>query len=198
MHDAVIAAGETDWQRIVDAMTGPVPGNHAVFYQKQMTHHFLPEIDRRWLARVTNCFLIRHPRDVLLSYVQKRDTASANDVGFPQQREIFDYVCDATGGSPIVIDSAELLKNPRAMLSALCRRLGIAFTERMLEWPKGPRDSDGVWAPHWYGSVYESTGFAPYAPRTGTLPADLEPVLEECLPIYEQLYAYRLLPEPSG
>lgn len=194
MHDAVIAAGETDWRRVVDAMTGPVPGGLQIFYQKQMTHHFLPAIDRSWLARVTNCFLIRHPRDVLLSYVKMRDTATAEDIGFPQQLEIFDYVCAATGDVPVVIDSAELLKNARTMLDALCQRLGIAFTGRMLEWPKGPRDSDGVWAPHWYASVYESTGFAPYVPRTGTLPAELEPVLDECLPIYEQLYAHRLVP----
>ena len=194
MHDDVIAAGETDWRRVVEAMTGPAPGGEAIFYQKQMTHHMLPAIDRAWLARVTNCFLIRHPRDVLLSYVKKRDTATAEDIGFPQQLEIFDFVRDATGEIPIVIDSAELLRNPCAMLTALCDRLGIAFTDRMLEWPKGPRESDGVWAPHWYASVYESTGFAPYYPRTGTLPEELEPVLATCLPIYEQLFAHRLVP----
>ena len=30
----------------------------------------------------------------------------------------------------------------------------------MTRWPAGPRDSDGVWASHWYGSVHQSTGFA--------------------------------------
>ena len=194
MHDAVIAAGETDWQRVVDAMTGPAPGGKAIFYQKQMTHHFLSEVDRGWLLRVTNCFLIRHPRDVLLSYVKMRDTATAEDIGFPQQLEIFNYVRDATGEAPLVVDSADLLKDPSSMLEALCRRLDTAFTERMLAWPKGPRESDGVWAPHWYASVFESTGFAPYRPRTGRLPVALEPVLDECLPIYEQLHAHRLIP----
>jgi len=195
MGDDVIAAGETDWRRVVEAMTGPIPGGKAIFYQKQMTHHFLPEIDRGWLDRVTNCFLIRHPRDVLLSYARMRDTATSEDIGFPQQVEIFEQVCDATGEAPVVIDSSELLQDPRAMLEAVCRRLGIDFSDRMLSWPKGSRDSDGVWAPHWYASVYGSTGFAPYRPRTGTLPDELLPVLDECLPLYERLHRHRLTPK---
>ena len=198
MHEEVIAAGETDWRRVVDALTGPVPGGRPIFYQKQMTHHILPDVDPAWLTRVTNCFLIRDPRSVLLSYSKKRDTATAEDIGFPQQQRLFDFIYEATGTVPVVIDSADLLRNPRAMLEALCRRLGVAFTDRMLEWPQGSRESDGVWAPHWYGSVYESTGFAPYSPRTGTLAAELEPVLENCTPIYEALHAHRLVPATDG
>ncbi|MEE4162156.1 MAG: hypothetical protein V2I25_06565 [Woeseiaceae bacterium] len=197
LGDAVIAAGETDWRRVVDAMTGPIPGGKPIFYQKQMTHHFLPEIDRSWLDRVTHCFLIRHPRDVLLSYARMRDTATSEDIGFPQQVEIFEHVFAAAGAAPVVIDSADLLKDPRAILETVCRRLGIEFSDRMLSWPKGPRDSDGVWAPHWYGSVYASTGFAPYQPRTETLPVELEGVLEECLPLYEQLYEHRITADPG-
>ena len=61
----IIAAGETDWRKVVAWLTGPIPGGKRLFYQKQMTHHLLPHMDRDWLAKVTNCFLIRHPRDVL-------------------------------------------------------------------------------------------------------------------------------------
>jgi hypothetical protein len=198
MHDAVIAAGETNWRRVVDAMTAGPPEGKSIHYQKQMTHHILPEIDRSWLSRVSNCFLIRHPRDVLLSYLKKRETATSEDIGFPQQLELFDYVRDATGQVPIVVDSADVLKDPRGMLAALCQRLGVPFTDRMLAWPPGPRDSDGVWAPHWYASVYDSTGFAPYTPRTGELPQALESVLATCLPIYEKLYSHRLSPSNVG
>jgi hypothetical protein len=41
------------------------------------------------------------------------------------------------------------LRNPEGYLRALCEWLGIPFSDRMLHWPKGPRDSDGIWAPHW-------------------------------------------------
>ena len=30
----------------------------------------------------------------------------------------------------------------------------------MLAWSAGPKSFDGPWAPHWYNSVHESTGFA--------------------------------------
>src|SRR5437016_3491283 len=69
--DEVIARGETDWPKVAAAMTGPMPVGKRVFYQKQMTHHLLPEVDREWLAAVTNCFLIRAPSEVISSYIKK-------------------------------------------------------------------------------------------------------------------------------
>ena len=62
----------------------------------------------------------------------------------------------------------------------------------MLHWPKGPRDSDGVWAPHWYAHVWESTGFEAPAVRDITLSGDGAAVAEQCRPHYERLYALRM------
>src|SRR3979409_279618 len=59
----VIAKGETDWRKIVDQLVGPVPDEKRTYFQKQMTHHLLPEIDRQWLGELTNCFLIRDPAE---------------------------------------------------------------------------------------------------------------------------------------
>ncbi len=57
------------------------------------------------------------------------------------------------------------------LIEALCRACGIAFDEAMLSWPKGPKSFDGVWAPHWYNAVWESTGFAkPEAPDRAACP----------------------------
>ena len=44
--DEIIATGETDWRKVVAALTGPVPNAKRIFFQKQMTHHFLPKVDR--------------------------------------------------------------------------------------------------------------------------------------------------------
>ena len=65
--EEVIANGETDWRKVVERLTGPIPDGKRILYQKQMTHHLLPEIDREWIVNLTNCFLIRDPRDVILS-----------------------------------------------------------------------------------------------------------------------------------
>src|SRR6266498_1960281 len=56
--EEVIATGETDWRRVVAQLTSPVPNGKRIFFQKQMTHHLLLEVDREWLASVTNCFPI--------------------------------------------------------------------------------------------------------------------------------------------
>ena len=67
---------------MVEPLTGPVPEGKQIFYQKQMTHHLLPEIDRAWLGLVTNCFLIRDPREVILSYIKKNNDPIAGGSRF--------------------------------------------------------------------------------------------------------------------
>lgn len=191
-REEVIAAGETDWRTVADVLTGPIPGGRAIFYQKHMTHHLLPHIQRDWLARLTHVFLIRDPRRVLLSYVKSRPSVTAADIGVNQQLEIFRYVRDATGVDPPVIDAGEFLQAPERQLRALCARLSVEFNPAMLSWPAGPRDSDGVWAPYWYDSVYRSTGFEAGAESTVELPVRYRGIVAEVMPAFEELYATRL------
>lgn len=191
-REAVIGAQETDWRKVTAALTGPVPGGRRVWYQKHMTHHLLPEIGRDWLDRLTNCFLIRDPREVLASYVRTRAQPTLADLGLPQQVAIFEQVRARTGRVPPVLDARDVLGDPRRMLGLLCATIGIPFSERMLAWPPGPRPSDGVWGRHWYQSVWRSTGFRPYQPPTTPLPEALQPLAEACAPYYRMLHAHRL------
>jgi hypothetical protein len=151
-----------------------------------MTHHLLPEVDRAALAPMRHAFLIREPHELLASYAKVRAEPALADLGLVQQAEIFEKF-----GGPVV-DSRDLLTDPEGMLRALCQALDVPFDQRMLKWPAGPRDSDGVWAPYWYDSVRASTGFAPYRPPAGPLPARLEPLAERCMPYFERLHAYRI------
>ena len=82
------------------------------------------------------------------------------------------------------------MKNPRGILSALCKTCGIAFDEAMLKWPKGPKSFDGVWAPHWYNAVWESTGFAPLVEKTVELPLHLAKIADEARGPYLRLKAH--------
>ncbi len=190
--DEVIAHGETDWRKVVAWLTGPIPEGKRIFFQKQMSHHLLPEISRDWLAQLTHAFLIRHPRDMLVSLDEKTPAPSLPDTGFPQLAEIYEHVRAHTNQSCPVVDARDLLENPRMILKKLCGALGVEFDERMLLWPPGRRPTDGVWAKHWYQNVEKTTGFQPYKPKTGPLHAHLEPLLSQCLPYYEKLYAHRL------
>lgn len=191
-REEVIAAGETDWRKVVAWLTGEVPQGKQIFFQKHMTHHLLPEIDRGWLDQVTNCFLIRDPREVIVSYLRKNRDPTAEDVGYPQQAEIFRRVRERLGVAPPVLDARDVLADPQRMLRMLCERVGVPFTERMLSWPSGLRDTDGVWAKYWYAEVETSTGFKPYTPRTDDVPTRLADVHRQCLAWYEELYEHRL------
>jgi hypothetical protein len=184
---AVIASQPTDWRVVLARLAGaPLPPGAAVGYAKMMAHHLLPEVDRRALAPLRHAHLIRDPRELLASYARVRAEPALDDLGIRQQAEIFEEF-----GGPVV-DARDLLAAPEPVLRALCQALGVPFHPAMLSWPAGPRDSDGVWAPYWYASVRASTGFAPYRPPAGPLPARLEPLARRCMPYYERLRRYRM------
>jgi len=193
MREEVIAAMETDWRKVTEALTGPVPGSRPVWYQKHMTHHLLPEMMQRdWLSKLVHVFLIRDPAAVVASYLNKRETVSAEDIGVPQQWALYRFVTEDLGQHPPVIDSGEFLADPEGHLRALCDRLGIDFTPEMLAWPSGPRDTDGPWAPHWYQRVWESTGFGPPPAQAPELTGRARDVASCCSATYRQLRERRI------
>jgi hypothetical protein len=91
---------------------------------------------------------------VVASYAAKREEVTLEDIGFRQQVALYDRI----GG--LVIDSADIRADPRGALERLCAEIGLPFDDAMLGWPAGPKPFDGAWAPHWYGAVHRSTGFA--------------------------------------
>jgi len=193
MVEAVLASQPTDWREVVKTVTGPAPGGAPIFYQKQMTHHMLPEFGLDWTAGCRNAFLIREPERVLASYVQKRHRASLRDIGVERQAELFEREADRLGRAPPVVEGIDVLKDPRGALGRLCAALGIAFDDAMLAWPAGRRDSDGVWAPAWYDAVERSTGFGPPADGDPPVLGDaLQRVADAARPYYERLSAHAL------
>ena len=189
-RDEIIASMPADWPDVLGQLTrAPLPPGKSVYYQKHMTHHLLPEVDRAALAGLTHAFLIRDPRRLLASYARVRSQPVLADLGLEQQAEIF----RAFGGP--VIDAADILRDPRAALETLCDALRIGFDAAMLSWPAGPRPTDGVWARYWYDGVWRSTGFGPYGePAAPDLPPELEPLAARCEPFYQELAAHRLRP----
>jgi hypothetical protein len=85
-----------------------------------------------------------------------------------------------------------VLENPERMLRLLCEAVGVDFSESMLSWPPGLRETDGIWARHWYGEVAKTTAFQPYRPTEAKVPGHLQEIHERCRECYESLYKYRL------
>jgi hypothetical protein len=189
----ILAHHERDWRKVVDSLLAPLPEGVAILYQKQMSHHLLPDMGRDWLGGMTHAFLIRDPAPMLVSLEDKLGHFEIEATGLPQQVEIFDFVERTTGCAPPVLDSADLLAAPEPTLRALCSALGIEFSARMLSWPPGPRASDGIWAKHWYERVARTTSFeAPEAAGMPLLEGWLARMHQQCRPMYERLRAHRL------
>ncbi len=198
LRETVLKKHETDWRRVANDLVGAVPGGRGVFYQKHMTHHMLPEIGRDWMQACVNAFLIRSPEQVLASYSAKRADVTLSDIGFVQQRELFEREADRLGHAPPVVEAEDILADPAARLRSLCDALGIPFSERMLHWPAGPRATDGAWAPVWYDAVERSTGFAKPRLNTVELSGRLRAIADAARPHYERLAAFKLAAQPSA
>lgn len=192
MRDQVLASQPNDPARV--DLTGPAPGGAAIWYQKHMVHHMLPQMPRDWFKACRHAFLIRHPARVIASYARKRESPTLDDLGFVQQAELFDAIAQATGKAPPVADSAAIRAAPGPMLQALCAALDIPFTDRMLHWPAGPKPFDGAWAPHWYHAVHASTGFDAAEGPLPDLPADYARLAEAAMPHYRRLARHALSP----
>jgi hypothetical protein len=184
--DEVIATMENDGQKVVDEL---ILGDFEkpVLFFKHMTHH-LYNLDLGFLAQTVNVLLTRDPVDMLPSYAVNVETPTLQDVGYKQHIELLEYL-QSRGQNPPVLDSKQILLNPKKVLNELCERVGIDFQESMLSWQAGARIEDGSWAKYWYKSVHESTGFGQYVQKSQPFPDSLKPLLAECKPYYEQLSA---------
>ena len=191
MQQEILASQSSDWQEVIDTELNRSGAQaETIQYQKHMTHHMVADIDLDWFATLRHAFLVRNPYDVVASYTAKREQVAAEDVGFARQRELFDLVSQLSDTPAVVIDSKQVLLNPEAELTRLCNALDVPFDTNMLTWPAGRRDSDGVWASHWYQSVERSTGFAAYKEKQLSLSRNEREVAQECLPDYEYMMSF--------
>ncbi|MEM0948760.1 MAG: HAD family hydrolase [Pseudomonadota bacterium] len=186
MRDSVLASHEGDPARVAAACSGPIPEGCAQFYMKHMAHHMVDGIPLDWAEECLNAHLIRHPARVVASYGAKRAQMTLEDIGFPQQVEIYRRL----GG--IVIDSFDIRANPGRALDALCAALGLSFDPAMLQWPAGGRPEDGAWAAHWYGAVHRSTGFAGAEGPLPKLDGAAAELAREAMPHYDAMRAEAL------
>ncbi len=159
-----------------------------VVFFKQMCHH-LVEIDLSFLDNCSNILLIREPSLVIRSHAKNVPDLKVSDIGLDIQNFLLNKILES-GETPVVVDSANLLMQPEAILKELCQHLEIAFDDSMLSWEPGAKPEDGVWAKHWYENTHESSGFSNKEPNRDSLPEKFLPVLEEATVLYDNLKKY--------
>ena len=192
MAKEIIKKYETDIEKLITSISNK--NIATISYQKHMTHHILAKTPIEWIKNGINCFLIRNPKEVILSYIKKNDLNSSNDIGFPMQKKIFELV-KKMGLKTVVINSENLSSDPKKVLTILCKNLNIPFSNKMLNWPTGKRISDGIWEKVWYQNVQSYTNFEILKNNNDQLPNKYNKIYHECLEIFNDLNKYNIFNE---
>ena len=190
--DKIIKSYLNNYNEIVKKLTGEIPDNKRIYYQKQMTQHKLPDDNMDWIKHTINTFLIRDPAKVIHSYRKIHDKMTPELLGFPQINDIFESAKKYQNSIPLVINSDDILKNPEKSLKVICEKLNIKYQKEMLSWEKGKHENDGMWGKYWYKNLYNSTGFKPYKSTKTTLHEKYYDLYEKCLDYYNNLSKYAL------
>ena len=154
-----------------------------VLFLKNMAHHH-QQMKLDFLENMTNLFLVRNPHQLIASFAQVIENPTMQDIGLEKSWELFNIV---KRQNPIVLDSAEILKDPKGLLKKLCKKLQIKFYDEMLSWEKGGIKEDGPWAKFWYKNVHNSNGFTKQKTSSRELPKNCQSLYIESLKYYDKL-----------
>ena len=189
MKDEIISNYPIAQNEIIKNIT--TKQKNKIYYQKHMTHHIVKNTRIEWIKKGYNCFLIRHPSKVINSYIQKNTLRNINDIGFKKQFEIFKKI-KKNNSKFTVINADDILINPIISMKKLCKKLNINFSKKMINWPKGKRDTDGIWSKVWYKNVIQSSTFNKFKSEQINVPKKYSKIYDESLKYYEAMNKYSL------
>ena len=182
---------ESVWQDIqIRAQTGPV-------FLKDFPHYINHMWDTDFLSHFTHAFLIRDPAKTISSLYNKWPDFDELEVGFPEQRALFDLLTALRSTPPPVIDSDDLLENPETMVAAFCKAVDIPFIPEALSWKPGAETNEHSW---WDGGSFHtnlrnSTGLKPQVRRyieIDAAPERVRRIHRRMKPHYDHLYQHRI------
>ena len=182
---------ESVWDDIkAKAEQGPV-------FIKDFPHYINHMWDAEFLSHFTHAFLIRNPAKTLTSLYARWPDFDELEVGFPEQRALYDLVTALNGSAPPVVDSDDLLENPHGMTAAFCDAVGIPFVESALTWEAGGDPSEHSWwdGGSFHANLAQSTGLTPQKRKYIDLentPDRVKRVYRRMMPHYQRLYQNRL------
>jgi hypothetical protein len=189
MYAQIIDAYPNIYDEIVAGLCSEIPNRKKIWYQKHMAHHLIDLNNIHWIKNFENCILIRHPREVIQSYVKKNNLNHIDELGYAQQYKIMKYL-HSIDKKFIVIDSDILLNNPKKILSQWCCNIDLEFNISMLQWEKGRHPQDGIWWEHWYDNVITSTHFQNFSNEKNQLDQKYQSIYDEALDYYNKLYYF--------
>ena len=183
---------ESVWEDIqARAEKGPV-------FLKDFPHYINHMWTPEFLSNFTHAFLIRDPAKTISSMYNKWPDFHEGEVGFPEQRALFDLLTALDNGNPPpVVDSDDLLEDPAAMTEAFCNAVGIPFIEDALTWEPGGDPSAHSWwdGGSFHANLAQSTGLKPQVRKyveVSDAPDRVQQVHRRMKPHYAHLYKHRI------
>ncbi|MED5475620.1 MAG: HAD family hydrolase [Candidatus Neomarinimicrobiota bacterium] len=190
MRENIINNYYSNYDEVVDYLIGKVPNQKKIWYQKHMAHHLIDLSKIDWIKKCENCILLRHPKEVINSYTSKNKLNSVTELGYPQQFEIVKFLKKSNHRFKI-IDSADLLANPKAVLFDWCESINIKFDQSMLKWEKGSHPNDGIWWKHWYDNVINTSGFQKYQKKDISIENKYDSIYTKSMEYYNYLKGFK-------
>ena len=190
MRENIINNYYSNYDEVVDYLIGKVPNQKKIWYQKHMAHHLIDLSKIDWIKKCENCILLRHPKEVINSYTSKNKLNSVTELGYPQQFEIVKFLKKSNHRFKI-IDSADLLVNPKAVLFDWCESINIKFDQSMLKWEKGSHPNDGIWWKHWYDNVINTSGFQKYQKKDISIENKYDSIYTKSMEYYNYLKGFK-------
>ena len=188
MYKEIIKHYPNRYKDVIASLTSEIPNDKQYWYQKHMAHHLIDLNNIDWIRDFENCILIRHPKDVINSYIKKNTLNHVDELGYPQQYKIMRYL-NSIGKKFVVIDSNILTNNPEKQLSLWCRKIDLAFDTSMLKWKIGNHPQDGIWWKHWYDNVINSTKFQKFSSSNNNIvDKKYKLIYDEALDYYKILF----------
>ena len=163
---------------------------------KDFPHYIEHMWDEDLFNLFTHSFLIRNPAKTITSMYDKWPDFHEQEVGFIEQRRLFDQVCDRLGSAPPVLESDDLLEDPQQMVEKWCQAVGIEFIPQALRWEPGARDEVSWWdGGSFHANLRNSDGLKPQKRKyieINQAPDRVKQIYELMLPHYQHMFAYKL------
>jgi len=169
----------------------------APIFLKDFPHYINHMWDDDFLSNFIHAFLIRDPAKTITSIYHRWPDFDEAEVGFPEQRALFDLLWALNGSPPPVIDSDDLLEDPAGMTAAFCSAVDLPFIPEALSWAPGADPSEFSW---WDGGIFhhnlaKSTGLTAQKRsyvEISKAPDRVQNVHRRMKPHYDRLYVHRL------
>lgn len=164
-------------------------------FLKDMSYQVMPVANQDFLSHFENTFLIRNPVKMLPSLFNNWPDFTLEETGYDELYKLFEMAKEMTGKVPVIIDSDDLVKKPKATVETYCSAVGIPFIEKSLAWEAKPQPEINQWEGGWHGHVQSSQGFKERKNKSYIRIEEsdhLKEAYEFCLPYYQKLYEQRL------